>query len=131
MPSRSLSDLKAPFRLRAEAWEARCKAAGLDVLIYCTLRSNAEQDALYAQGRTKPGDIVTWAQGGQSAHNYGLALDFVPLVNGKPQWAPGSALYLQAIALAESEGMEAAARWPLKKREYPHLQEPNWKDYAK
>lgn len=42
-----------------------------------TLRTFAEQDALYAQGRTKPGSIVTYAKGGQSYHNFGLAVDIV------------------------------------------------------
>ena len=46
-----------------------------------TLRTFAEQDALYAQGRTKPGAIVTKAKGSQSYHNYGLALDIVLLVD--------------------------------------------------
>jgi len=46
-----------------------------------TLRTFAEQDALYAQGRTKPGAIVTKAKGGQSYHNYGLAVDIVLLVD--------------------------------------------------
>ena len=46
-----------------------------------TLRTFAEQDALYAQGRTKAGSIVTKARGGQSYHNYGLAIDIVLLVN--------------------------------------------------
>jgi peptidoglycan L-alanyl-D-glutamate endopeptidase CwlK len=40
------------------------------------LRSKAEQDGLYAQGRTKPGKIVTNAKFGASFHNYGLAIDF-------------------------------------------------------
>lgn len=40
------------------------------------LRTKAEQDALYAQGRTKPGSIVTNAKWGQSFHSYGLAIDF-------------------------------------------------------
>ena len=40
------------------------------------LRTFAEQDALYAQGRTTSGSIVTKAKGGQSYHNYGLAIDF-------------------------------------------------------
>ncbi|WP_318566507.1 M15 family metallopeptidase [Peribacillus simplex] len=35
----------------------------------------AEQNALLAQGRTKPGNKVTNARGGQSMHNYGLAID--------------------------------------------------------
>ena len=45
-------------------------------------RTFEEQDALYAQGRTKPGKIVTAAKGGQSYHNYGLAVDFC-LLNDK------------------------------------------------
>jgi peptidoglycan L-alanyl-D-glutamate endopeptidase CwlK len=46
-----------------------------------TFRTFAEQDALYAQGRTKPGKIVTNAKGGQSYHNYGLAIDIALLVD--------------------------------------------------
>lgn len=46
-----------------------------------TLRTFAEQDALFAQGRTKPGKVVTNAKGGQSYHNYGLAVDIVLLVD--------------------------------------------------
>jgi len=46
-----------------------------------TLRTFAEQDALYAQGRTTPGKIVTKAKGGQSYHNYALAIDIVLLVD--------------------------------------------------
>lgn len=43
------------------------------------LRTIEEQDALYAQGRTKPGKVVTNAKGGSSYHNYGLAIDFAIL----------------------------------------------------
>jgi peptidoglycan L-alanyl-D-glutamate endopeptidase CwlK len=42
-----------------------------------TLRTFAQQDALYQQGRTKPGKIVTKARAGLSYHNYGLAIDIV------------------------------------------------------
>lgn len=38
-------------------------------------RTIDEQNVLYAQGRTAPGSIVTKAKGGQSFHNYGLAID--------------------------------------------------------
>ena len=41
------------------------------------LRTIAEQNALYAKGRTSPGPIVTKAKGGSSYHNYGLAIDLV------------------------------------------------------
>lgn len=59
-----------------------------------TLRTNKEQDEIYAKGRTVPGKIVTYAKGGQSYHNYGLAVDIVFLVdkdgNGtyeEPSWS--------------------------------------------
>lgn len=47
------------------------------------LRTFAEQDEIYAQGRTTPGKKVTNAKGGQSIHNYGLAVDIVLIIDGK------------------------------------------------
>lgn len=47
------------------------------------LRTIAEQDALYAQGRTKAGLIVTNAKGGSSYHNFGLAVDVCLIIDGK------------------------------------------------
>lgn len=62
-------------------------AKGIRLRFSQTLRTNSEQDAIYAQGRTKPGKIVTNAKGGQSIHNYGLAFDIVilydPTLTGK------------------------------------------------
>lgn len=56
---------------------------GVRLRITQTLRTNKEQDDLYSQGRTRSGKIVTNAKGGQSIHNYGLAFDFVILLNEK------------------------------------------------
>lgn len=47
------------------------------------LRTFAEQDALYQQGRTKPGKKVTNAKAGQSIHNYGFAVDICLIIDGK------------------------------------------------
>ncbi|SIP97035.1 peptidoglycan L-alanyl-D-glutamate endopeptidase CwlK [Chryseobacterium sp. RU37D] len=47
------------------------------------LRTFAEQDELYAYGRTKPGKKVTNAKAGQSIHNYGLAVDICLIIDGK------------------------------------------------
>lgn len=47
------------------------------------MRSIVYQDALFAQGRTKPGAIVTKARGGSSLHNYGLAIDICWLLKQK------------------------------------------------
>src|SRR6266850_5242559 len=84
--SRSLNDLRPEIRPMIDAFLADCVAAKIDLLVTCTLRSLIEQEALYAQGRTTPGRVVTNAKPGQSAHNFGLAIDVVPIVNGKPDW---------------------------------------------
>lgn len=54
---------------------SRCKQRGLIVGISQTYRTRAEQEALYAQGRTTPGSIVTNAQYPYSPHCWGLAFD--------------------------------------------------------
>lgn len=59
---------------------------GIRLRVTRSLCSFAEQDAIYAQGRTKPGKIVTNARGGDSFHNYGLAFDVVEIVNGTANW---------------------------------------------
>jgi len=59
---------------------------GVQLRVTQGLRTNAEQNALYAKGRTAPGNIVTNAQGGESYHNYGLAIDVVVMQNGQPVW---------------------------------------------
>jgi hypothetical protein len=58
----------------------------LDVRVTQGLRTFAEQDALFAQGRTKPGKKVTNAKGGQSNHNFGLAVDLCPFKGGQPDF---------------------------------------------
>lgn len=76
--SRSLDDLEPHVRVMAEQLLARAKAAGIPLTVTFTRRSMAMQTALYAQGRTTPGPIVTDAKAGFSYHNFGLALDVVP-----------------------------------------------------
>src|ERR1043165_4719092 len=55
---------------------AACRAAGFEYWATSGYRSAKEQNALFAQGRTAAGNIVTNSQGYQSAHNFGLAIDF-------------------------------------------------------
>jgi hypothetical protein len=64
----------------------RCQAAGVAIRVSQTLRTWAEQDALYASGRTVPGGILTKARGGESFHNFGLAFDIMILESGKITW---------------------------------------------
>lgn len=121
MASRSLLDLEPETRRRAEMFIARCTEAGIDVLIYCTHRSHAEQAELYERGRRTPGPIVTNARAGQSWHNWRRAFDFVPMVAGKPAWNDRS-LYAKAGAIAEAVGLEWAGRWTGSLKETAHCQ---------
>lgn len=59
---------------------------GITLRIVQGLRTFAQQQAIYNQGRTTPGAIVTKARPGQSYHNYGLAIDVVPVKAEKLHW---------------------------------------------
>jgi peptidoglycan L-alanyl-D-glutamate endopeptidase CwlK len=118
--SRSLDDLAPPAKQRAEAFIAAAKAKGIDLLVTSTYRDNESQDALYAQGRSTPGNIVTRAKAGQSWHNWRCALDVVPLVNGKAIW-DDQAVWKQVGEIGKSCGLEWAGDWKTFK-EFPHFQ---------
>jgi len=120
--SRDPSDLLPRVEAKCRAFVAACKAHNIDVLITSTYRDRESQDALYAQGRTKPGPRVTNAKGGQSYHNYRCAFDFVPLADGKAQWT-NLALFDQCGQIGEALGLEWAGRWTGGFREYAHLQD--------
>src|SRR5437660_3691972 len=81
------------------------QAQGMQVEVVQGLRTFEEQDELYAQGRSKPGQIVTRAKGGQSNHNYGIAVDLCPFVNGQPQWNDNHA-FVRIGKEAENRGLE-------------------------
>lgn len=99
-----------------------------------TLRTFAEQNDLYAQGRTKPGKIVTNAKGGQSYHNYGLALDIVLVVdtdgNGSFESASwdahkdfdgdGKSDWMEVVQIFKRYGWEWGGDW--KFSDQPHFQ---------
>lgn len=102
---------------------------GVHPYIDQTLRTFAESDALYAQGRTKPGSIVTNAKGGASLHNYGLALDFHLQINGKDSWNVDKN-WMVVVKVFQAHGFEWGGSWKSLK-DYPHFQMTfghNWRD---
>jgi peptidoglycan L-alanyl-D-glutamate endopeptidase CwlK len=66
-----------PFLAKVEQALAACEAQGAVYVATLGFRTYTEQNELWSQGRTKPGSIVTRARGGESQHNFGLAIDFV------------------------------------------------------
>lgn len=107
-----------------------CRANGIEIIVTSTYRDPAEQDRLYARGRTikvengKPVKIVTNAKGGQSFHNYRLAYDVVPLRYGKPVWGTVGAdldLWEKVGELGKVAGLDWAGDW-VRFKEFPHFQ---------
>jgi len=129
MSSRNLADLRQDVRQMAEKHIELCKSQNIDLLIYCTYRSNKEQNELYAQGRTTAGKIVTNARGGESQHNNvdsalrpaALGYDCVPLRNGKAIWDGKDSAWTIVIKCGEEAGLKASARWSGRLKELCHF----------
>lgn len=102
---------------------------GIVIVITDGFRSSEDQDRLYEKGRTTEGNIVTNAKGGESYHNFGLAIDFAIKtpsenviwdmqydgnMNGKSDWT-------EVVEIAKNLGFEWGGDWTQFK-DYPHLQ---------
>ncbi len=113
----------------AEKLVEEAAAIGISVLITQGHRSKEEQNELYNKGRTSQGAIVTYARGGESYHNYGLAIDFALLnAKGKALWdleydgnRNGKSDWHEVAALAKKMGFSWGGDWKGFK-DYPHLQ---------
>ena len=102
---------------------------GIPIIISEGYRSVESQDVLYSKGRSMEGNIVTYARGGESFHNYGLAIDFAlknkdgsisydlqrdSNGNGKPDW-------FEVVAIGKNLGFSSGADWSGFK-DYPHFE---------
>ncbi len=74
-------------------------------------RSLDRQAELYAQGRTRPGHIVTHTRPGRSIHNYGLAIDMVLFINGKWSWQENGGLWEEMGTIGSSIGFTWGGTW--------------------
>lgn len=122
--SRDINDLLPEVKTKVEHFVALCEDNGIDLLITSTYRDHESQDALYAQGRTTKGFIVTNAKGGDSYHNYRCAIDVVPLINGKPEWNTDHPIWESVAVLGKQAGLEWAGDWKTFK-EMAHFQYTN------
>ena len=93
-----------------------------------TLRTFEEQNALFEQGRKRPGKKVTNARGGQSFHNYGLAIDICLIIDGKEaSWDTKGDYdgdhvsdWQEIVRIFKMYGWEWGGDW--KFRDMPHFQ---------
>lgn len=66
--TRSIEDLHPNLRNKCLKHLKKCQDNDIDAFVTHTWRSPSEQDELYAQGRTKPGKIVTYLKSDRSKH---------------------------------------------------------------
>lgn len=103
-----------------------CKGQGLIIGIGESFRTKEEQDALYAKGRTAPGNTVTNAKGSSysSHHQWGTAFD-IYRNDGKGVYTDGDGFFEKVGKIGKSIGLEWGGDWksPVDK---PHFQLPDW-----
>lgn len=115
-------------RLQAAATKliAECAKRGIAIKIGECYRTVAEQDALYAQGRTKPGNIVTNAKGSSysSQHQWGIAADFYR-ADGKGAYNESGDYFNRVGAIAKQLGLGWGGDWK-SIVDKPHVYLPDW-----
>jgi peptidoglycan L-alanyl-D-glutamate endopeptidase CwlK len=107
------------FRAKAAELLSRLAAENIPFRLFEGFRPPERQQYLYAQGRTRPGPIVTRAQPWTSYHQYGLAGDFVLFENGLWSWetrGASGAYWPRLQAVGRELGLEPLSF------EMPHLQ---------
>lgn len=135
MASRDRFDLENSLRIAYSKAEARFNTENkeINVFLTCTHRDNAEQNGLYAQGRTVKGSIVTNAKGGQSPHNYKPAFAFDIAFIGLSKKLVWDKKYFKRFAEIMKEEMpdiDCGIDW-VKLPDAPHFQIKNWKKLIK
>ena len=145
--SRKISDLNPNVAEMCGRHIEACNAADIQLVVYSTRRTEAEQALLYAQGRyldqlpdavaaliageirhwreqgyyIGPGNIVTRRYGPDCPHVLGIAYDCVAVVDGKAVWND-LALWERIGTLGEAQGAEWGGRWPTFP-DRPHFQQ--------
>lgn len=126
--SRDIDLLRADVAANCRAWQELCRAEGLNVLVTSTVRDEEYQAQLYAQGRSKPGSIVTNSPV-PSFHSdkAGLAFDFCKNVKGHEY--DDADFFDRAGALAKKVGFTWGGDWK-SFPDRPHVQWDEGGEYS-
>jgi peptidoglycan L-alanyl-D-glutamate endopeptidase CwlK len=106
----------------------RLQQENLDIHIVQGFRSWNDQQALWAKGRDAQGNVidhgavVTNAPPGHSWHEFGMAIDVCPFVDGKPDWDLANPAWKRIVAVGESLGFYSGSHFVHPKPDWPHLQ---------
>ena len=116
--SARIEDLEPDVQDMALDFLQHCARSGLTLRVTQTRRTHAEQAALYAQGRSEPGKIVTNAPPGYSWHSFGRAFDVCHM--GSDPYPEDDAFWEKIGEVGESCGLEWGGRW--KHPDRPHFE---------
>lgn len=131
---RNVSQLHPELQKKVVKLQKECLKAGIKIKIGECFRTVAEQNALYAKGRTAPGRIVTNAKGNSysSMHQWGVAFDFFLDMDvdkdGKTSddaFNNATKLFNKVGAIGKKLGLEWGGDWKSIK-DLPHFQLPDW-----
>ena len=131
---RDMTKLHPRLQEKAVQLKKKCKKQGISILFSECLRTREEQDALYAQGRTVPGNIVTNAKGSNysSQHQWGIAIDFYLNmdVNGDGNkkddaFNNSTQIFERVGSIAKSIGLGWGGDW-MSIKDRLHLYLPDW-----
>ncbi len=136
MSDRNIKDLHPDLQPLAQRFLDQCGGKGITAFLTETYRSSEDQDADYAQGRAKPGHIITNARGGESPHNTtdadgnpaACAFDFaIKNDDGTVDWDASDDDWQVAIRIGEGLGLVSGSTFHSIK-DSPHMELANWKD---
>lgn len=124
-----ISMLHPEAQAKAKALIGAAANKGLPIRIVETVRTVAEQDKLYAQGRTIPGNIVTNAKGlnYSSMHQWGVAFD-ICRNDGKAAFDTSDGFFSKVAAIGKSLGLTWGGDFKSIKGDLGHYQLSNWGD---
>ena len=127
-----LNKLHPKMKYRVKKWIKKCNKKGIYVIITEGYRTKERQDELYAQGRTKPGKVVTYAKGSdmQSQHQWGIAIDFAIVDDTnttKKENVYDLTTMKKCAKYAKDVGLAWGGDWKCPV-DTPHLYLPDWGD---
>jgi hypothetical protein len=100
-----LNALHPYFREKVIALITQCKAKGIELAVVESYRTHAKQNEYKSMGRG-----YTRSSGGNSRHQYGLAIDVVPVVDSVAQWN-NVRLWRKVGIIGEQLGLRWGGRW--------------------
>lgn len=118
---KNIATLLPQAQEKAREFMRLVRAKGINAKIIDGSRTHEQQQKLYNQGRTTPGDIVTNALPGRSWHNYAVAFD-VGLFGDNGEYIEESPLYKMMGKIGESIGLEWGGSWGGDLVDEPHYQ---------